>query len=278
MKKILQTLVMVSLLLSCNSKETKKEVALEKAPEIPQVTVTITDSTYTAPSQLPSGYVNIELINKASDMHAAHLIKLDDDYTSEQLINTYADSMRTGGERPKWMTHRGGLIAEPGTRDITMFLKPGNYTWVCVMGDEAAPHFAGFEHQAVTVSGEIDENMKLEKPDVVIAMTDENFEIDKKMESGEQAVEIKNIGSKYHLAAISKLNQGATAADFTQWFMSPNGPPPAQGIIATSAIGPGLAARLNLNLEAGDYILFCMANAEGKFHLFDGAIKTFTVE
>ena len=62
------------------------------------------------------------------------------------------------------------------------------------------------------------------------------------------------------------------------WFTNYNGPPPARGIIATSAIGPELTARIKVDFDPGEYVLYCMANAEGKFHLLDGAITSFTVE
>ncbi len=211
-------------------------------------------------------------------MHSAHLIKLDKGYTTEQLIKTYADSMRTGGIRPKWMTHRGGVISEPGTSEIELLLKPGDYTWVCVMGDESSPHFAGHEHKSLNVYGKLDETQNLPQSDLTIKMTDENFELSKPISKGNQSIDIVNSGSKYHLVAISKLNEEAIAEDLTNWFTNYNGPPPARGIIATSAIGPELTARINVDFDSGEYVLYCMANAEGKFHLLDGAITSFTIE
>ena len=258
-----------------NSAEQSKA---DEKQEIPRVTVTITEDSFTAPDTIAAGYVNIQLVNEAADMHSAHLIKLDEGYSSRQLIEAYADSMLSGGARPEWMTHRGGVISETGTSDITIFLDAGNYTWVCVMGTDSVPHFKGHESSAVIVVGEVDSAIKMPDPDVVINMTDKNHEIDSKVEPGMQSVQVVNSGTKYHLVAISKLDQDATADDVVSWFTSYNGPPPATGIVATSAIGPGLTAHLNIDFEPGTYVAYCMANAEGNFHLMDGAITTFTVE
>ncbi len=278
MKHINFVITLLILLSSCNSRKSNDSVENKQKKEIPTLSVVITDSTFNAPDSVPAGYVKLKLSNNASGMHSAHLIKMDKDYTTEQLIKAYADSMRTGGVRPEWMTHRGGVISEQGESEIELLLEPGNYTWVCVMGDEAMPHFAGYEHKSLKVYGTIDKSQALEPANLTIKMTDENFELDNPIMKGKQAIDIVNTGSKYHLVAISKLNQGAMAEDVTNWFTNFNGPPPAKGIIATSAIGPELTARIIVDFEPGEYVLFCMANAEGKFHLLDGAITSFTVE
>ncbi len=211
-------------------------------------------------------------------MHSAHLILLDEGYTSDQLITAYADSSRTRGTRPEWMTHRGGPLGEPGESSLTMQLEPGNYVWVCVMGPETIPHFTGHENQPLIVSGDPNSEVQLDDPDVTIRMTDENHELSVPISAGEQSIEIINTGNNYHLAAIAKLNEGSTAEDYMNWFTQPNGPPPAIGVAATSAIGPGLSARMNLSLDSGNYVLFCFANAGGVPHMFQGAIQTVSVE
>ena len=264
-------------LTSCQSRKSTESIEQKQKVETQTIAVVITDETFNAPDSIPAGYIKLSLSNNASGMHSAHLIKLDKGYTTDQMIKTYADSMRTGGSRPSWMTHRGGVISEPGTSEIELLLEPGDYTWVCVLGDESAPHFAGHEHKSLTVYGTIDASQQLPPPDLIITMTDENFALSKPVSKGNQTIDIVNSGSKYHLVAISKLNEGATAEDVTSWFTNYNGPPPAKGIIATTAIGPALTARINADFDSGEYVLYCMANAEGKFHLLDGAITAFTV-
>ncbi|WP_373395853.1 hypothetical protein V8V91_14875 [Algoriphagus halophilus] len=278
MRGTVLVITLLTLLTSCDSGKSDKSENTKINKEIPSLSVLISEDTYVAPDSVAAGYVHLKLSNEASEMHSAHLIKLDKGYNTDQLIQAYADSMKTGGPRPQWMTHRGGVIAEPGTSEIYLLLEPGNYTWVCVMGDESAPHFAGHEHKAFKVYGEIDQSQKLQAQDLTIEMTDENFELDKSISQGKQSIEIVNSGSKYHLVAISKLNEDAKAEDLIKWYSNYNGPPPARGIIATSAIGPDLTARINVDFEPGDYVLYCMANAEGTFHLLDGAITSFTVE
>ena len=280
MKFITQVYILFMVLIGCkdhNSKvgEIKSELETGK---IEKVTVSITENSFEAPENVPAGYVDIELVNQTNELHSAHLIKLEDGYSTKQLIKAYVDSSRTGGARPSWMIHRGGVISENGKANVTLLLEPGNYTWVCVMGSDTEPHFAGIEHKGVVVSGRVDDQIELPKPDVTIVMTDENHQLNSKIKSGSQAIDVVNSGSKYHLAAISKLNPDATQKDVINWFSTFAGPPPAKGVGVTSAIGPGLSARLNLNFEPGTYVLYCMANAEGTYHILEEAISTFTVE
>ncbi|MBC2839721.1 hypothetical protein [Robiginitalea sp. SC105] len=278
MKKINFALILLTLLTSCNSKKSNKDTENKVKRVNSDVTVVITDDSFKAPDSVPAGLLKLKLSNNSSGMHSAHLIKLDKGYTTEQLIKTYSDSIRTGGVRPKWMTHRGGVISEPGSSEIELLLDSGNYAWVCVMGDDSAPHFAGFEHKSFKVYGTLDKSQNLPQSDLTITMTDENFELSSPISKGNQSIEVVNSGSKYHLVAISRLNEDAKAEDVINWYTNYNGPPPARGIIATSAIGPELAARINVDFNSGEYVLFCMANAEGKFHLLDGAITSFTVK
>lgn len=277
MKTIKLVVTLLILMTSCNPDNASKESVDNEKKEFQYIPVVITDDSFNAPDSVTAGYIKLRLFNNSSGMHSAHLIKLNNGYTTDQLISAYSDSMRTGGVRPQWMTHRGGLISDPGTSEIELFLDSGNYTWVCVMGDETAPHFAGHEHKSLKVYRKIDKSQILDEPNLTIKMTDENFELDNPIVKGKQTIDIVNSGSKYHLVSISKLNQGSRAKDVINWFKNYNGPPPAKGIIATSAIGPELTARINVEFEPGEYVLYCMANAEGRFHLLDGAITSFTI-
>ena len=244
--------------------------------EVPTIEVSMDSVSYNAPITLPAGYVTVNFTNKTKEMHSAHLIKLDKGYTEKEMINAYMQTQRTNAPRPDWMVHRGGTIAAPGSSAVTLFLEPGNYAWVCVMGD-AEPHLAGYEHQAVKVEGKIDRAIKLKEADVTITMTDDKHELNPNIQAGSRALDVINTGSKYHLAAIAKLNEGATKEDVVNFYTTFQGPPPFVGVTATSAIGSGLTARLDLDFEPGNYVLFCMANAEGTFHLLEGAIREFTV-
>lgn len=267
------------LLFSCTS-QSSNDAESESAElrSIPEVTVVITEASYDAPDSLPAGNVSVVMVNNTEGMHSAHLIHLDDGYSEQQLIDAYADASRNRGTRPDWMTHRGGPLGEPGTSRLSMNLEPGNYVWVCVMGPDTIPHFTGNEHQFLTVHPAEVPTEPLTEADNKILMTDENHELVKPLSSGPQSIDIINTGTKYHLTAMAKLNEGATAEEYLVWMQNMQGPPPASGVAATSAIGPGLSARLDLDLEPGEYLLFCFANADGVPHIFQGAIQTISVE
>lgn len=277
-KAIIPFILAGALLISCKKTTSGQPETISTNTEIPQVLVTTTEKTFKAPDTLYSGYLDISFNNETDELHAAHLIRLDSGYTSTQLIAAYSEALRSGRERPSWMTHRGGVMGERGNHSIRLFLKPGNYTWVCVMGNDEAPHFAGHEQQPVVVLPSGKDQISLPPAAVNIAMTDSTHIINNPFHSGLQTVEITNSGSKYHLAALAKLQEGANESDLITWYGNYEGPPPAKGIYASSAIGPGLSARFDLELTPGRYVLYCMANAEGHFHLLNGAITTFVVE
>lgn len=276
MRILVVLLILLSALISCETNPSKN--GIDESFQIQKATVTLDADKFHAPEVLEAGWTNIHFTNQTEEMHAAHLIKLKNGYSAEQLLEAYADSLLIGGGRPGWMTHIGGLISEPGKSEITLNLDSGNYVWVCVMGPDSLPHFSLHENQPLTVTGSKGESLSPRSPNAVIKMTDFNHELSNSISSGNNLLKITNTGNKYHLAAIAKLNKGSTADDLIYWYTTFNGPPPAKGIASTSAIGPGFSAWLTLDLEPGAYVLFCMANAEGRFHLLDGAVTTFLIE
>lgn len=269
----------MALFCACDSSKSTDQITndTQVMAQITATTVLTTNDSFEAPDSLQAGYHQINYTNQTNELHSAHLIKIKEGYTAEQMIQAYADSSKTGGPRPDWMIHRGGVIAANGEGSTTLLIEPGEYTWVCVMGD-AAPHFAGYENQPVTVYGEVNENEVLEAATATINMTDTNHQIDQKIKAGEARLDIINTGDKYHLVAISKLNEGATKEEALTWYQTMQGPPPFSGLTATSAIGPSLKARIEMNFEKGTYLLYCMANAEGTYHMMEGAFSTFEVK
>jgi hypothetical protein len=278
MKPVLFLLSVSFLVLSyCNSTDEAEDQPAE-LNNIPELRVEISSEGYLAPDSIEAGYVRVSLENSTEESHSAHLIRVKDGHSVEELLSIYADSIRTGGERPDWMLHCGGVIATKGQSEVILDLEAGRYAWVCVMGPDSLPHFTGHENQELVVTESKKPKLTLEAPDVVIRMTDQGHQLSKTPQVGKQVIDVLNVGDAYHLVAISRLSDGSTESDVVSWFKSFDGPPPAEGVIATSAIGPDLQARLEVDFEKGEYVLFCMANAEGYFHLFDGAISSFTVE
>ena len=241
--------------------------------------VTVGPNSFEAPEELPAGYVTVRFTNDTDALHSAHLIRLDGGHSVGDLVAIYGEAVQTGTPRPSWIAHHGGVIAEPGTGEATVFLEPGNYAWVCVMGEDSGdgPHFMAHEVQALSVAGPTRGSVDSVSPDAIIRMTDSGEELSVSLRPGPQTLEITNSGSTTHLLAISRLGPSSTVEDVAAWFQDPAGPPPAIGVAATTVLDPGLSAWLNVDLAPGRYVLFCMANADGPPHVFRGEIREVVV-
>ena len=62
----------------------------------------------------------------------------------QELLDAYAEAIRTSGPRPKWVMRFGGPVgAFPGdSSSVTQYLEPGSYVWICPIEDNGGnPHF-----------------------------------------------------------------------------------------------------------------------------------------
>jgi hypothetical protein len=69
-----------------------------------------------------------------------------------------------------------------------------------------------------------------------------------------------------------------TLEDFESWVSYPQGPPPATMVGAVTALAPSLTAYLELDLTAGNYVLFCLVSApDGRPHMAHGMVQGLTI-
>ncbi|MGI9078326.1 MAG: hypothetical protein ACR2G6_13520 [Gemmatimonadaceae bacterium] len=71
-----------------------------------------------------------------------------------ELVETYAEAIRTSGPRPTWVTRFGGPGgAAPGDSSrVTQYLEPGSYVWICPVEDSVGiPHFSKGEFKTFVI-------------------------------------------------------------------------------------------------------------------------------
>lgn len=255
-----------------------------RSPGPPRVvTVTASEAGYQAPDTLPAGFTTIRFVNETNDMHMAHLVRIEGAHSLEDLVEAYAEAIRTHGPRPEWMKRFGGPVADPYSTaaSVTQDLEPGLYAWVCGMDTpDGTIHFTAGEAQALVVLPTDDQASGRAAPtaDNVMRLLDYTFALETPLRSGFQTLEVQNLGPEPHEVAIVKLAAGMTLADVEAWLNDPQGPPPATVAGAVSALAPSLTAYLELDLTPGAYVLLCLVSApDGRPHVAHGMIQQVTV-
>lgn len=267
----------------------------------PVVSLTATEYAFGAPDTITSGWTTFRMSNRGEEIHYGHIVQLEPGRTIPEMVDAYAEAIRTSGPRPKWVRRFGGPGgAEPGgSSNVTQFLEPGNYVWVCPIEDDAGhPHFAKGEFKPFVVRATEAvgaDRAAAPKADVAIRLTDYSFVLDAPLTAGRHTVRVINAGTDPlvygHDLVVFKLARGKTMEDVRQSLdperarrNEPEGHQDqslaslvsAAGGIA--AIAPGMEVFFETELTPGEYLLACMATApDGRSHIEHGMLQQVTV-
>jgi len=109
--------------------------------------------------------------------------------------------------------------------------------------------------------------------------TDYAFDMPSSVPAGLTTIRFSNKGKELHHISLVKVEKGKKAADVLAYFKS-GGPPPMwmKPVGGPNAPAPGEETVFTSNLEAGDYVAFCMIPSPGgPPHVMKGMIKALTV-
>lgn len=287
----------VVLMAACTEKSQAPEgAATTAAPNV--VSLTAAEYAFTAPDSIPAGWTTFRLANRGQEVHYGHIVRLDTGRTVGELVDAYAEAIRTSGPRPKWVTRFGGPGgAWPGdSSSVTQYLEPGSYVWICPIEDDGGnPHFGKGEFKPFVVhaaNAEVAGRVAAPSADVVIRLNDFGFALDTPLVAGRHTVRVENTGVEPHDLVVFRLAPGRTAEDI-RTSLNPerarrpdqaDGPPPSLESIVSggaggvAAIRPGMEAFFDSNLTPGEYVLACMATApDGRSHIEHGMIRQLSV-
>ena len=286
----------VAVLTACTTEdETPRQNAATTAPNV--VSVTATEYAFQAPDTLHAGWTTFRMANHGEEVHYGHIVRLDAGRTVEELIDAYAEAIRTSGPRPKWVTRFGGPggTAPGDSSSVTQYLEPGNYVWICPVEDSGGnPHFGKGEFKSFVVhaagSAVVDRSAAPEAH-MVVRLMDYSFALDSPLVAGRHTIRVENAGVEPHDLAMMKLAPGKTIEDLQRWLnperarrpgQSEDPPPPLEslGILAggIAAIGSGMESFFEADFTPGEYVLFCMATApDGRSHIEHGMIRQISV-
>jgi len=291
-------IALVIFLTACTTKnEASRQTSTEAWPNV--VELSIAGRAFTAPDTLDAGWTTFHFANNGDDIHYAHIVRLEDGRAAEQLLHAYAEAIRTSAARPTWLTRFGGPGgAAPGdTSNVTEYLEPGRYVWLCPIEDNAGiPHFAKGEFTTFVVrskSSVATLPAAAPTPTASILLKDYSFAIDSTLTAGRHTIRVRNDGAQGHDLVMMKLAPGKTADDVAA-SMNPerarrpgqkNQPAePLENLVrpgggGIAAIHPGMEVFFTTTLTPGEYVLVCMATApDGRSHIEHGMMQQLHID
>lgn len=245
------------------------------------VTVTASDYAFVIPDSVASGVTTFRLMNHGAEIHHMQIVRLDSGKTMSDLQT----AMQQPGLPPAWAVFVGGVGVIPphghGGSSITANLKPGQHVLLCfIPSPDGMPHIArGMVRPFVVTQAASVVQAGMPKADYILNLYDYNFDFDKPVKAGRRVIQVKNSATQFHEAMLVKLPPNTAVTALTDWMSGGmKGPPPAMPNGGVQAINPGEENFLTVDLEPGDYALYCFVPApDGKEHVVHGMLKKFTV-
>jgi hypothetical protein len=266
------------------------------APNV--IELSIAGHTFQTPDTLDPGWTTFRFANNGDDIHYAHIVRLEAGRTARELLDAYAEAIRTSAPRPAWLTRFGGPGgAAPGdTSNVTQFLEPGSYVWICPVEDSAGtPHFSKGEFTTFVVrtSSADPAPVAPPAPTLSIRLMDYAFAFDAPPTAGHHTIRVQNTGGQGHDLVILKLAPGKTLDD-VRLSLNPERArranqrdqpaTPLDSLVrpgggGIAAIRPGMEVFFTTTLTPGEYVLVCMATApDGQSHMEHGMIQQIRIQ
>ena len=260
--------------------------------------VSISGHTFRAPDTLDAGWTTFRFANNGDDVHYAHMVRLEAGRTAADVLNAYAEAIRTSAPRPTWLTRFGGPgAAVPGdTSNVTQYVEPGSYVWLCPVEDSAGvPHFSIGEFRTFVVRPArpgAAEKAAAPTATFSIRLQDYSFAFDSALKAGQHTIRVKNEGAQGHDLVLMKLAPGKTAEDIalslnperarrTDQKDQPIPPLESLGspIGGIAVIRPAMEVFFTTTLTPGEYVLICMTTApDGRSHIEHGMIQQIRIQ
>ncbi len=254
---------------------------LAAAPAANVVTITATDYSYEAPTEIPAGLTTIRLVTEGKEIHHATLVKLEDGKT----IEDFEAAIRKPGPPPAWMVAEGGPNPPRpgGTFEETQLLEPGNYVIVCfIPSPDGVPHVAKGMLRPLTVTPAPERNtadVAMPVPDVTVKLLDYGFDSSAPLTAGKHVIRIENDAAQDHELVLIRLAPGKSVEEAAAWLEKQAGPPPGEPLGGIATVRPGGFGFITVDLAPGNYGFLCFVPdaKDGKPHVAHGMLKQFTV-
>ena len=92
----------LAVLTACAAKdEAARPDTTAVAPNV--VSVSASEYAFQAPDSIPGGWTTFRMANHGGEIHYGHIVQLDSGRTAQDLVQGYAEAIRTSSARPKWV-------------------------------------------------------------------------------------------------------------------------------------------------------------------------------
>jgi hypothetical protein len=227
------------------------------------------------PDRIDAGPTRIALSNRGEEEHHAQVLRLDEGATVDDLTAALA-----AGGPPAALevgTFAGGtaLVApgEDSRADAVVDLAPGDHVLLCFVADaEGTPHVAHGMVRPFAVGEAGADTPPPPAADLDVELADFRIELPDTV-AGEALLAIANAAdAEAHEMVVARLDEGATARDVVA-ALDRREPLPATGVGGMQALPPGAAEHVQLDLEDGEYVVFCaVPSPDGVPHYAKGMI------
>lgn len=247
------------------------------------IIVTAKEYAFDLPQTVPTGLVDMTLMNNGKLPHGMGLVLLNSGVTFDQfqsaLLNKGLLVMRTLG------TIMGGpnVTAAGKSSEVILNLTPGQYITVsAVLGKDGKRDFQKgmVSTFAVTGSATIGQSASPTSTAQIIMKSFSYSGIPANVAAGAVTWQVTNAGTEPYEFYVVRLAPGKTAQDVIAFYAHPSDQPPFVSIGGMSSISPGLSGWVKFDLATGNYVAFSQVfdKATGKSQFLLGMITPFTVQ
>lgn len=227
-----------------------------------ELTVTVTDTSYQAPSETPSGLTLVTLINQTNEEQSADFYAPPKGQTMEQMAQLAA-TPTADDEFPAFLYDAivaGGPMALPGgSAQALVNLTPGD--WAVAGEGDQEPSFLTVTQDAGAAVAEPEADIDVQLQEFAFVGLPEQIS------AGEHLLKITNTGDQPHLLYIATAPEGITMQQLMELMSMPEGATPPADVPFSEAdftsvggleiISSGETAWLPLDLKPGTYFIAC---------------------
>jgi uncharacterized cupredoxin-like copper-binding protein len=246
----------------------------------PNLVIDAVDYAFRTNGSAAAGMTMVRMRNLGQEDHQTQFMRLEGGVTLAQVQAAFQTD-------PNAVTRLAMLVGGPGTAPAggtsaaLMDLHAGQYLLACfIPGRDGVAHAAKGMVLPLQVMARTGPAAPAPATDGRVVMREFSFALSaSSFPAGRRMIAVVNEGVQPHEFAVLRLSPGKSAADVTQFFVAPAGPPPFAAAGGTTALSPGQHGIAVLDLTPGNYAVTCFVPdpASGKNHLQLGMIAGFSV-
>ncbi len=258
------------------------------------------DYAFTAPDTIVSGATTFRFNDRGKVPHHLVVFRLAPGVTISEFYRLMGD----GGPSPRGITSMGGLQTDRDRRiatggdaeqrrrsEVTMVMTPGRYVLACLHSDDSVTHLQkGMMRELTVVAAR--SPRPAPRIDATLAMSDYGYALSNQLKPGVRTIRLTNTGPQEHHVFIQRMRPGRKISDIKAHRVAraeeraagvPDSlsklQPPQIPVMGTTRMSKGEAAFITLDVQSGDYRLFCLVPdlRDGKPHTQHGMDQLISV-